>query len=111
MPDTYKRLNTVRSFSSAAVTTIYTVPALTTALIRKIQVSNNGTNSGTVKLMHVESGGTPDSTHVILPTTPLGVNEGGMDDEPFAMSAGDTIRAVGDGVNDITIHIYGMEVA
>lgn len=109
MPDSFKRLNTVRTFSSGAGSVIYTVPGSTTGLVRKIQISNNGTAAATVKLHHVESGGAADGTNVILPTTVLGVNEHGENDAPFAMAAGDSIRAYGDGTNAVTINIYGLE--
>ncbi len=111
MPDTYKRLNTVRTFSSATVTTIYTVPASTTALIKKLVVSNNGGSVASIKLHHVQSGGTTDNTHVILPTTSMASNESGVDDAPFAMAAGDFITAIGDGTNAVNISIYGLEVS
>jgi|SRR5688572_5009362 len=113
MPDVYKRLNTTRTFTSAASagTQIYPVPASTTALVKKVVISNNGGATGTVKLHHVQSGGSADSTNVILPTTSLAPNEYGVDDAPFAMSAGDEIRAVGDGTNAISISIYGLEVS
>ncbi len=111
MADTYKRLNTTRTFTSGTATTIYTVPGATTALIRKILISNNGTVSGTVKLHHVESGGAADATNVILPTVTLSANEHCVDEAPFAMSTGDIIKAVGDGTNAITINVYGIEVA
>ncbi len=109
MADVYKRLNTTREFSAASATTIYTVPALTTALIRKVQVSNNGSGTCTAKLHHVQSGGSADATNVILPTTTMAVNEHGADDAPFAMAAGDSIVAYGDGSNAVTINIYGIE--
>ncbi len=111
MADVYKRLNTTRSFSSGSGTTIYTVPAATTALIRKVQVSNNGTSTATAKLHHVPSGGSADATNVILPTTTMGPNEHGADDAQFAMATGDTIVAYGDGSNTVTINIYGLEVS
>lgn len=111
MPDTYKRVNTVRSFNSATATTIYTVPALTTTLVKKIVISNNGGSTATAKLHHVQSGGTTDNTHVILPTTSMASNESGVDDAPFAMAAGDFITAIGDGTNTVNISIYALEVS
>ena len=110
MADTYKRLNTTRTFTSAAATTIYTAPALTTVLVKKIVISNNGGAPGTAKIHHVQSGGSADSSNVILPTTTIGINEHGDDDAPFAMAAGDFISVVGDGTNAINISIYGLEV-
>lgn len=111
MADVYKRLNTTRTFSSGAGTTIYTVPAATTTLVKKVVVSNNGGSSGTVKLHHVQSGGSADSSNVILPTTTLATNEHGVDDGAFAMATGDFIVAVGDGTNSINISVYGLEVS
>lgn len=109
MPDTYKRLNTTRTFTSGSGTTIYTVPGSTSALVRKIQVSNNGTATAIAKIHHVQSGGSADATNVILPATTLGINEHGMDDVPFTMAAGDSIVAIGDGTNAVTINLYGLE--
>ena len=113
MADVYKRINTVFTFTASASTgvLIYTVPALTTALVKKVVISNNGAASGTAKLHHVASAGSADATNVILPTTTLAINEHGVDDAPFAMAAGDMIRAVGDGTNAIAISIYGLEVS
>jgi len=111
MTDTYKRLNTTRAFSSGTALTIYTVPAVTTGLVKKITISNNTGTSGTAKIHHVQSGGTADATNVILPTTTLATNEHGVDDSPFAMATGDFIAVVGDGTNVINISIYGLEVS
>lgn len=116
MAETYKRLNTTRAFTASAspYTTIYTVPALTTALVKKIVVSNNSGSSATAKLWHIPSGtaaSAADNTHIILPTTTLAANEHGVDDGPFAMAAGDLIVAQGDGTNAINISIYGLEVS
>lgn len=108
--DTYKRLNTTRSFTSGTALTIYTVPASTTTLVKKMVISNNGGSTGTAKIHHVQSGGSADATNVILPTTSLASNEHGVDDAPFAMAAGDFIAVVGDGTNAINISIYGLEV-
>jgi len=108
MADTYKRLNTTRTFTSATALTIYT--ASSAVIVRRISISNNGGSSGTAKLHHVESGGSADSTNVILPTTTLAPNEHGVDDAPFAMASGDFIACVGNGTNAINISVYGLEV-
>lgn len=110
MADTYKRLARTSS-SSATATTVYTVPGATTTLVRKIHISNNSGTAGTVKIHHVESGGSADATNVILPTVTLGNNEQGIDDAPFAMEDGDTIQIIADGTNAITINVYGLEIA
>ena len=113
MTDVYKQLATTRTFFTSAGTTVYTVPALTTALVKKVIVSNNTALSGTVKLHHVPSAGSASALNVILPTTALAANEHGVDDAPFAMAAGDFIVAVGDNTagHDINISIYGLEVS
>ena len=111
MTDTYKRLNTTRAFSSGTALTIYTVPAATVTLVKKITVSNNAGATATAKIHHVQSGGSADATNVILPTTSLATNEHGVDDAPFAMATGDFIAVVGDGTNVVNISIYGLEVS
>lgn len=110
MADTYKRLARTSS-SAAAATTIYTVPGATTTIVKKIVVSNNSGTAGTVKLHHVESGGSADATNVILPTTTLGDQEHGTDDGAFVMETGDFLQIIADGANAITISVYGLEVA
>jgi len=109
MADTYKRVARTSS-SAAGATTVYTVPGATTALVKKIHLSNNSGVSGTVKLHHVESGGSADGTNVILPTVTLGNNEQAIDDGPFVMETGDTLQILADGTNAITINVYAAEV-
>lgn len=116
MPHTYKRLNTTRAFtaSGSPYTTIYTVPAATTTIVKKVIISNNSGATATAKLWHIPSGtaaSAADNTHVILPTTTLGDGEHGGDPEPFAMETGDLIVGQGDGTNAINISIYGLEVS
>lgn len=109
MADAYKRLAQV---SSAAVgpTTIYTATGVT-AIVKKIILANNSGAAGTIKLHHVESGGSADTTTVILPTTSMGNNEHGADDAPFVMEAGDFLQMEADGTHAITVQVYGLEVS
>lgn len=110
MTDTFKRL-AQGTFSSGTATTLYTVPGATSTLIKKVVVSNNSGTAGTVKLHHVASGGSATSDNVIVPTTPLGNNEHGVDSDPFVMETGETLRGVGDGTNAISYTIYGLEIS
>lgn len=104
MADVYKRLNTVQTVTSSG-TVVYTVPGSTTALIKKIVVSNNAAPTATVKIYH----GTAADANVILPTTTLLQNEYGVDDAPFALSAGEVITV--DGTGTVNIQVYGLEVS
>lgn len=110
MTEVYERL-AHGVFTSATPTLLYTAPALTTVHVRKLVVSNNDATAGTVKLYHVESAGSPGATNVLLPTTPLDIDEHGENPEIMVLNPGDMIYGEGDGTTGITYAIYGVEVS
>lgn len=110
MADAYKRI--VRtSFSSATAATVYTVPGSTTTQVGKIVVSNDSGTTGTAKIHHVESGGSPDATNIIIPEKTIADNEHIVDDASFIMETGDTIQVIGDGTQVMSISAYGIEMS
>ena len=111
MADLYKRLNTVYAFTSASGTTIYTVPGGMTTIVRKIVITNNSGNDALAKIRHKPSSVTATDDHNILAEVLLSDLDSGMDDAPFAMSAGDALVGYGDGSNAISISVYGMEIS
>jgi len=110
MADTYKRLAQTNT-AAAGPTTVYTVPAATTAIVRKVVVLNPGVSAATVTLHHVEDGGSAGNDTLILPSTALQAGEHGVDEAPFVMEEGDFIAVQTDGTNSVTVHVYGLEIA
>jgi hypothetical protein len=94
MPNTYKSRpgNPSGGNLSSSLTTVYTVPSLTTTLIKSVYVSNiHASNSGTFDMCITLSGVAGDMYIIkgvsISPATSLQILE-----EPIALSAGDVVK-------------------
>ena len=89
------------------VEAIYTVPALTEALIRHI-VINCPSGSSVVSLYH---DGT-SNTELIINAIPLGAGERYEFNGVISMEAGDTLQAKDTGQDDVSsITVHGLEIS
>jgi|SRR5687767_12829321 len=111
MADTYKRLVTGAPAQVGVTdTTIYTCPASTSAVIKKIAIVNTSGTDRTVKINHVPSGGSVGPTNVILNTTTILAGGGATDDDAILLlQAGDFISAIASAAGAITVVLYGIE--
>ena len=109
MTNTFKRLAVPAAISSASATTVYTVPAATSAQLGGVSVVNQSGASGTIKIHHVESGGSADATNCVLDTTTLSDGDNGWLLDGLIMTAAETLQVFADGTNAISISVYGLE--
>ena len=78
MADVLKLLVTTpanRSPSATTNTTIYTTPALTTAMLSRIMVANRSATATTFRIAIIESGGVIGNQHYIAYDAPIGGND------------------------------------
>lgn len=94
--------------ASPTVTTFYTVPVLTRAMVTDIDICNTTAAALTVTLYLVESGGAPGASNTLIPGVTISPN--GM--FPWhglqVLNAGDTIQATASGAG-CTANISGAE--
>lgn len=94
--------------TSPTVTTFYTVPVNTRALVTDIDICNTTAAALTVTVYLVESGGTPGAANTLIPTVTVAAY--GM--FPWhglqVLNAGDTIQATASGAG-CTANISGGE--
>lgn len=109
MANTFKRLATPAAVSSATATTVYTVPAGASTQIGGISVVNQSGASGTIKIHHVEDGGSASAANCVLDETTMADGDRGWLLEGLIMSANETIQVLADGTNAISINVYGLE--
>ena len=105
MAETYKKLGQGQLGTSVAA--IYTVPADTSAIVKKIVLVNNDTENLTAELNH---DGDTEATR-ILP--PIAIDAGGWAefDGSICMETGDTLQGKGEQATEITYTIYGLEIS
>lgn len=104
MADTFKKL--YQGQPGTGATTLYTVPASTSAIVKHITVSNPTGASRTVKLWQ---SGTAD-TNVILPTATILAGGWAEFDGTVTLAAADTISGICDAATALTVTIHGDEV-
>jgi hypothetical protein len=105
VPEVYKRL--YQGQPGVAAATVYTVPALTSAVMKQVRAVNTGTQAASVGLFH---GGTAVGNR-ILPDVPLSPGEWLEDDLTAMMAAGDVLAAIASVASTITVTIYGLELS
>ena len=106
MAETYKNLG--QSQIPNAPTVIYTVPALTQAIAKFMNVSSPETNLGAATVKIWKQGAV--DANLILPAISLGIGEFAEWDGTMTMEAGDTLQAESDTNNALTITIDGVEI-
>ena len=105
MPITIKSLATGQL--AAAKATIYTCPALTTAIVRLIKFVNTGAAARTLNLYIKESGGSSRRIWPVALSLPSGyeATESGV----ITLSAGDELEADASVANEVDFSISGVE--
>jgi hypothetical protein len=103
--ENYKKLYQGQPGTAAA--TIYTVPALTTTLIKTIKAVNATTaTAATIGLFHDGL----VAANRTLPDLPLNPGEFLVDDTVFMLETGDTLAAIASVAATITVTVYGVEI-
>ena len=112
--ETLKLLNRAGSGMARAVgsgeTDIYTCPASTVAVCKKMIICNVTATDVTVNLWHVESGVTTSDANQILNTRTIPANDSVFIDMPCILTATDTIQALCSANLAVSITLYGSEV-
>ncbi len=90
-----------------SVTTIYTVPADTQAIIKRVRVANPAGSGDVACTLYVN--GTAAANQIMPAVT---IPEGGFaeDDGAITLNAADTLRALGSVNNALTITVHGVEI-
>jgi hypothetical protein len=104
MAEAYKRL--YQGQPGTSITTIYTVPAATNAVVKNIRIVNMGTASATIQLWH---GGTTNA-NVILPATTLQPGEWGEFDGLIVAPTTEVFSAQASLATTMTVTMYGLEL-
>lgn len=104
MADAYKQL--YQGQLAATVTTLYTVPGSTSAIVKHITVVNNDSTTRTFTLYR---GGTA-ATNVITSAMALPAGGSAEWDGTMALAAAETIRGIGSVATMLTVTIDGDEV-
>lgn len=91
-------------------TTLYTVPASTSAIVKNIIVCNTTASSATVTISFVPTGGTAGSTNRVFNTYTVLPNGTATIDLSNVLNTGDFINALQGTSGAITLHISGVEV-
>lgn len=105
MADTYKKL--AQTQPGIAIAAIYTVAALTTAIIKHIRVSNAGAAAATIEFYHDGA----VAANQILPPVSLAIGEWAEFDGTLLMEAADTLQAKASVAATLTVTVYGLERA
>lgn len=103
MPEVFKKLAQV--VLGAAPTTIYTVPAATSAIVKAIFITNTGGAPNTVRLWQ---SGSADGNAILNPTTML-AGDYATYDGAIPMAAGDTLVG-SDSLGATTVTVEGLEI-
>lgn len=86
----------------------YTCPANVSVIVTSISVANSNTTDSTFSIYFVPSGGAPGLSNVMVPSGSLPANSMANFSLGQVMTAGDTIQAVANVANVITLHGSGI---
>lgn len=105
MTDTAKRIGP--SSVANTETTLYTVPASTTTIIRSIRVANTTASAATLKMsIGADAAGTRLLPDLSIPPNSVYLEDGFL----AVMTAAETLRATGGTNNALTVTVNGVEV-
>jgi hypothetical protein len=93
-----------------SASTLYTVPASTTATFRSITICNTDTNIRKVTVYIVASGGSAGVLNTIYDALVLEPGQTYTDDTIRTMMAGDFIQAFADSANLVSLRVDGAEI-
>jgi hypothetical protein len=109
-----KQLNSGTGTTTQAgttATTLYTVPASTTAVIQTVTLCNTSASAVTVSLYRVPSGGTAGAANQAINAYSLAANETRFLDElRWGLASGTMMQASAGTANVVTIFLDGVEV-
>jgi len=109
MVETYKQL-AQRQIPITTPGLVYSPASGKTAIIRRIVITNPSGADATVRLYHINSGGTNNDASTILPPATV-VAGGWAEGGEMVMDALDELNAVSGTNNVLTITVYGMEIS
>lgn len=101
--NTYKKL--AQAQPGTAIAALYTVPALTVAIVKHIRISNAGAAAATIEFYHDGA----VAANQILPPISLAVGEWAEFDGTILMEAADTLQAKASVAATLTATVYGLE--
>jgi hypothetical protein len=112
MARTGKRLVAGSQLTTSAAT-YYTVPALTTTILRKLSFCNTSGGAVTVTVHLITSGGTASASNTISSAKSLAANEtwSSPDVEGHVMEAGGFIQALASAGTSVTLIASGIEIS
>jgi hypothetical protein len=109
MPYTPKRLYIGQPGTTLG--TLFTVPANTKVIVTNIVLCNTATTTVKVTLHFVPNGSSASNANKIIADYPVSANDTVViDDLSIVLEAGDTIQAVQDTANAVTVYVSGVEV-
>jgi hypothetical protein len=107
---TEKRLGNAL-LSSSATTTIYTVPASTTAIAKIIWIANTNTSSdSTIELWHVTSGGSTASTNYLVRNLNIPMQDFTQINSYLILTSGESFIGKTNTNSSTVISVYGAEL-
>lgn len=109
MAQTFKRLGASVP-ANTNNTTLYTVPADTTTIIKSIRICNNTATAATCRVFLVPSGGTADTTTCIFYDISIPGNDTKADDGSHILETGGTLQVRSGTSSSITFTASGMEI-
>lgn len=109
MANTPKRLYTNQP--GVSVSTLYTVPASTSTIIKNIFLCNTTGTDANVTLYFVPSGGTAGNTNKVISSYTVSANDSVVIDLSSVLETGDTVQGVQGTSGAITAYISGVEVS
>jgi hypothetical protein len=96
----------------ASVAVLYTVPASTTSIVKKLTVTNTSASAVTVTIYLVPKGGTPSAANCVTSgqaIAPGAVYEA-FEAENQALATGDTLQAFASAAASVSLRASGMEI-
>lgn len=92
-------------------TTLYTVPASTTAIVKTIIMTNTTASDATISVWHVPNGGSYGDSNALVDTLTIPANDFTQISTYVVMdTAGDTLQAEAGTASAITISVYGATI-
>lgn len=98
------------ALGATALTAVYTVPALTQAVVSTITVCNKNAASATFRLSVAVAGLADDPKQYLYYDLPLIGNDSFVATLGIALGAGDIIKAYASTAN-LTVNVFGVEIA
>jgi len=106
----FQEKNLARQAVGTTAETLYTVPANTITIVKDIHVCNNSNADCYVSLWLVPNGDSPTDENVMFYQWNVPANDFVHWNGFQVLSAGDTIQALAETADQITIHVSGAEI-